>query len=71
MTAVEDFISALEGKEIASTPSSLPPEPGSDSIPHKKLFVSDLVKGFWSEGWFSTARGLSEVHSELSRRGYI
>jgi hypothetical protein len=68
--AVENFISALEGKEIASTPSSPPLGPGPESIPHKKVFVSDLVKGFWSEGWFSTARNLSEVHAELSRRGY-
>ena len=68
--AVENFISALESKEIASTPSSLPLGSGPEPTPHKKVFVSDLVKGFWSEGWFSTSRNLSEVHTELSRRGY-
>jgi len=70
-TAVENFISALEGKEIASTPRSPPLEFGPESAPRKKSETcKDLVKGFWSEGWFSTARDLSEVHTELSRRGY-
>jgi hypothetical protein len=24
----------------------------------------------WREGWFSTQKALSEVHEEMSRRGY-
>ncbi len=29
-----------------------------------------VIQKLWNEGWFSTARGLSEVHSELARRGF-
>jgi hypothetical protein len=29
-----------------------------------------VIQKLWNEGWFSTARGLGEVHSELARRGF-
>ncbi len=29
-----------------------------------------LIQKLWQEGWFSSARGLSDVHSELARRGF-
>ncbi len=29
-----------------------------------------IIQKLWEEGWFSTAKGLSEVHSELARRGF-
>ena len=29
-----------------------------------------LMTGMWREGWFTTPRALSEVHEEMSRRGY-
>lgn len=29
-----------------------------------------VIQKLWSEGWFSIAKGLSEVHSELARRGF-
>ena len=29
-----------------------------------------VIQKLWNEGWFSTAKGLSEVHSELARRGF-
>jgi len=29
-----------------------------------------LIQKLWEEGWFSTAKGLSEVHSEMARRGF-
>jgi len=29
-----------------------------------------LLEQLWRESWFSTAKGLSEVDEELSRRGY-
>jgi hypothetical protein len=29
-----------------------------------------VIQKLWSEGWFSSAKGLSEVHSELARRGF-
>jgi len=29
-----------------------------------------IIQRLWKEGWFSTARSLGEVHSEMARRGY-
>ena len=29
-----------------------------------------IIQKLWAEGWFSTAKGLSEVHSELAKRGF-
>jgi len=29
-----------------------------------------IIQKLWEEEWFSTAKGLSEVHSELARRGF-
>jgi len=29
-----------------------------------------IIQRLWEEGWFSTGRGLGEVHSEMARRGF-
>ena len=29
-----------------------------------------VIQKLWNEGWFSAAKGLGEVHSELARRGF-
>jgi hypothetical protein len=29
-----------------------------------------IIQKLWEENWFSTAKGLSEVHSELAKRGF-
>jgi hypothetical protein len=29
-----------------------------------------IIQKLWTEGWFSTAKGLSEVHTELAKRGF-
>jgi hypothetical protein len=29
-----------------------------------------IIQKLWNEGWFSVAKGLGEVHSELARRGF-
>ena len=29
-----------------------------------------IIQKLWEEGWFSAAKGLSEVHSELAKRGF-
>ena len=29
-----------------------------------------IIQKLWEEGWFTNAKGLSEVHSELARRGF-
>jgi hypothetical protein len=29
-----------------------------------------IIQRLWEEGWFSTTRGLGEVHSEMARQGF-
>jgi len=29
-----------------------------------------IIQRLWGEGWFSTPRGLNEVHNEMARKGY-
>lgn len=29
-----------------------------------------IIQKLWEEGWFTNAKGLSEVHGELARRGF-
>jgi len=29
-----------------------------------------IIQKLWEEGWFGEAKGLSEVHTELARRGF-
>jgi hypothetical protein len=29
-----------------------------------------LIQDLWQEGWFSTPRGLGDVHSEMARKGF-
>jgi len=29
-----------------------------------------IIQRLWKEGWFATARGLGEVHSEMARLGF-
>ncbi len=48
---------------------------GGESQPKKlgrdeHVICRDLIEDLWREEWFSEERNLSEVHVELSRRGY-
>ncbi|MDH7564728.1 MAG: hypothetical protein QHH24_07655 [Candidatus Bathyarchaeota archaeon] len=38
--------------------------------PQRAETCKGVIQRLWQEGWFSAARGLSEVHSELARRGF-
>jgi hypothetical protein len=38
--------------------------------PRRTETCKGIIQKLWEEGWFSTAKGLSEVHSELARRGF-
>jgi hypothetical protein len=41
------------------------------NAPHPRAETcKGVIQKLWNEGWFSTAKGLSEVHSELARRGF-
>ena len=38
--------------------------------PPRAETCKSIIQKLWEENWFSTAKGLSEVHTELARRGF-
>jgi hypothetical protein len=38
--------------------------------PRRAETCKGVIQKLWNEGWFSTAKGLGEVHDELARRGF-
>ena len=63
--AVESVLAGMASKEpvlVDSQDSNLSERRGETS--------RGVITTMWKEGWFSTPRALSEVHEEMSRRGY-
>lgn len=63
--AVESVLAGMSSKE----PMLVEPQ-GSDSDQRGGETSRSVITSMWREGWFSTPRALSEVHEEMSRRGY-
>lgn len=63
--AVESVLAGMASKEPALIESREPD-------PDQKRFETcrGLLTTMWREGWFGTSKALSEVHEEMSRRGY-
>jgi hypothetical protein len=40
------------------------------AAPPRAETCKGIIQKLWEEGWFSEAKGLSEVHMELARRGF-
>ena len=40
------------------------------ALPPRAETCKGIIQKLWEEGWFSAPKGLSEVHSELARRGF-
>ncbi len=40
------------------------------ALPPRAETCRGIIQKLWEEGWFSMAKGLSEVHTELARRGF-
>ncbi|MEM4703572.1 MAG: hypothetical protein QXJ02_00660 [Candidatus Bathyarchaeia archaeon] len=38
--------------------------------PARAETCKSVILKLWEEGWFSTPKGLNEVHSEMARKGY-
>jgi len=61
-------------KKILSTVTAYSKEPMI--IPERPLpptraeTCKSLIQQLWTEGWFASPRGLSEVHTEMARRGF-
>jgi len=66
--AVESVIAGMASKDQnALAPSDLPPEESGEK---RYETCRGLIQTMWREGWFGSARTLSEVHEEMARRGY-
>ena len=69
----EDQLQATVGKILSTVTEKLKetqmitertaPQPRAETC-------KGVIQKLWNEGWFSTAKGLSEVHIELARRGF-
>lgn len=64
-TAVDRILSTLTEK-LKETP--LISERGA--APPRAETCRGLIQKLWEEGFFGTPKGLSEVHSEMARRGF-
>ncbi len=40
------------------------------AAPPRAETCKGIIQKLWEEGWFVTAKGLSEVHSEMAKRGF-
>ena len=40
------------------------------TTPPRAETCKGIIQRLWEEGWFATPKGLSEVHSEMARRGF-
>ncbi|MBI3858817.1 MAG: hypothetical protein HY296_01040 [Thaumarchaeota archaeon] len=63
--AVESVLAGMSSKEPA-----LVDQPLSEEDPRRFETCRGLLQTMWREGWFGTPRALSEVHDEMSRRGF-
>jgi hypothetical protein len=63
--AVESVLAGMASKE----PMLVEPE---EQAPDERRFETcrGVILNMWKEGWFANPRALSEVHEEMSRRGY-
>jgi len=63
--AVKRILSTVTeySKELILTAERPMPAPRAETC-------KGLIQRLWSEGWFASPRGLSEVHSEMARLGF-
>jgi hypothetical protein len=63
--AVESTLAAMTSKEPMLVEAQ-----GTDLDDRKGETSRSVLTTMWKEGWFASPRSLSEVHEEMSRRGY-
>ncbi|HEV2227050.1 MAG TPA: hypothetical protein VGR56_09650, partial [Nitrososphaerales archaeon] len=63
--AVESVLAGMASKEPMLVQSQ-------EAEPNERRFETSrgVITTMWKEGWFASPRALSEVHEEMSRRGY-
>ena len=66
-TAVDQILSTVtkKFKDIQLTTST-----NRQALPPRAETCKGIIQKLWEENWFSTPRALSEVHSEMARKGF-
>jgi hypothetical protein len=69
----EDQLQATVDKLLSTVTEKLKESPiisERTAAPPRAETCKGIIQKLWEEGWFATAKGLSEVHTELARRGF-
>jgi hypothetical protein len=69
----EDQLQATVDKILSTVTEKLKESPlisERTAAPPRAETCKGVIQKLWEEGWFSEAKGLSEVHSEMARRGF-
>jgi len=69
----EDQLQPTVDKILSSVTTKLRETPlmlERPASPPRAETCKGLIQKLWEENWFAAAKGLSEVHSELARRGF-
>ncbi len=69
----EDQLQATVDKILSTVTEKLKESPlisERAAAPPRAETCKGIIQKLWEEGWFSVAKGLSEVHTELARRGF-
>jgi len=69
----EDQLQATVDKILTTVTEKLKETPlmmERTAAPPRAETCKSIIQKLWEEGWFSVAKGLSEVHSEMARRGF-
>ncbi|MDH5794076.1 MAG: hypothetical protein OEZ18_05915, partial [Candidatus Bathyarchaeota archaeon] len=69
----EDQLQATVDKILSTVTEKLKETPLISErtvAPPRAETCKGIIQKLWEEGWFSEAKGLSEVHSEMAKRGF-
>jgi hypothetical protein len=69
----EDQLQATVDKILSTVTEKLKESPlisERTPAPPRAETCKGIIQKLWEEGWFGEAKGLSEVHSEMARRGF-
>jgi hypothetical protein len=66
-TAVDQILSTVTEK---FKDTQLTATTKRQALPPRAETCKGVIQKLWEENWFSTPRGLSEVHSEMARKGF-
>ncbi|MEM2103535.1 MAG: hypothetical protein QW717_01420 [Candidatus Bathyarchaeia archaeon] len=66
-TAVDKILSTITQKLKEIQQSTIMEK--TTSLPRAET-CKGVIQKIWEEGWFSTPKSLSEVHSEMAKRGF-